>query len=109
VLVAGLAVVAAATGFAACGDSGGPPRPTDPVLSQGYDVYNARCASCHGKGGGGGLGPKLAGTVTARYPDIADQETVIRDGKGSMPKFSTSLSAEEITAVARYEREVLGQ
>ena len=108
VLVAGLVVAVGATAVAACGGSAAPPRPSDPVLAQGQDVYNARCASCHGRGGGGGIGPKLAGVVAERYPDIADQEAVIRNGKGSMPKFDTSLTAEEITAVARYEREVLG-
>ena len=35
---------------------------------------------------------------------------MIANGRGSMPKFggSTGLSDEQITAVARYEREVLG-
>jgi mono/diheme cytochrome c family protein len=58
------------------------------------------------------MGPKLAGVVANRYPNIEDQMAVIRDGKSSMPAFggssSSALSDEDIEAVARYEREVLG-
>jgi mono/diheme cytochrome c family protein len=112
-LFAGLAVVAAATTFAACSGSSAPPTPTDPVLAQGQTIYNQKCASCHGTGGNGGMGPKLAGVVANRYPDIEDQKAVIAEGKGSMPGFASEgggsgLSDDEITAVARYEREVLG-
>jgi mono/diheme cytochrome c family protein len=113
-LLAGLLLVVAATVAAACGGSGGsaPPTPTDPVLARGAQIYSQKCASCHGKGGGGGMGPKLAGVVANRYPDIADQMAVIRDGRSSMPGFggssSSALSDDDIEAVARYEREVLG-
>jgi mono/diheme cytochrome c family protein len=78
------------------------------VLAQGQQIYKANCATCHGQAGGGGIGPKLAGLVEKRYPDIADQEAVIINGRSSMPKFGNRLSAEEINAVARYEREALG-
>ena len=61
-----------------------------------------------GQAGGGGLGPKLAGLVEKKYPNIADQEAVIANGRSSMPKFGSRLSPAEINAVARYEREVLG-
>jgi mono/diheme cytochrome c family protein len=56
------------------------------------------------------MGPKLAGVVANRYPNIEDQKAVIANGNGSMPKFggANGLSDEQITAVARYEREVLG-
>jgi mono/diheme cytochrome c family protein len=107
-LVAGLLVVAVATVFAACGGSSAPATPADPVLAHGQDIYNSKCASCHGKGGNGGLGTKLAGVVANRYPDIDDQKAVIENGKGSMPAWKDKLSDDDITAVARYEREVLG-
>jgi mono/diheme cytochrome c family protein len=54
------------------------------------------------------MGPKLAGVVAKVYPNIADQEAVISNGRGSMPAWKGKLSADDITAVARYEREVLG-
>ena len=107
-LVAGLVVVAVATAFAACGGSSAPATPADPVLAHGQDIYNSKCASCHGKGGNGGLGPKLAGVVANRYPNIDDQKAVIADGRGSMPAWKDKLSDDDMTAVARYEREVLG-
>ncbi len=107
--VVGVALVCSATFVAACGGQSTPATPSDPVLAQGQQIYNANCSSCHGKGGGGGLGPKLAGVVAARFPDIADQEAVISQGRDQMPSFSKKLTADEINAVARYEREVLGQ
>jgi len=107
-LVAGLLVVAVATLFAACGGSSAPATPADPVLAHGQDIYSSKCASCHGKGGNGGLGPKLAGVVANRYPNIDDQKAVIENGRGSMPGWKDKLSDDDITAVARYEREVLG-
>jgi mono/diheme cytochrome c family protein len=108
-LFAGLVVAGAATVFAACGGGqSAPPTPTDPVLAQGQQIYNQKCASCHGKGGGGGMGPKLANVVEARYPNIADQIAVISEGRGGMQSFKDQLTEEEMNAVARYEREVLG-
>lgn len=82
--------------------------PADPVLAEGQQLYNANCASCHGRSGGGGLGPKLSGgVVVANYPDIADQEAVIANGRGSMPAFGKRFTGEQITAVVRYTRESL--
>jgi mono/diheme cytochrome c family protein len=82
--------------------------PSDPVLAEGQSIYNQNCASCHGANGGGGFGKKLAGVVVTKYPNIADQEALIENGKGSMPAFGSKLTAEQITAVTRYTREVLG-
>jgi len=112
-LFAGLAVVAVATTFAACGAGSTPATPSDPVLAEGQTIYSQKCASCHGQGGNGGMGPKLAGVVANRYPNIEDQEAVIASGRSSMPAFKSDgkgsgLTDEQITAVARYEREVLG-
>ena len=111
-LLAGLVVVGAATVFAACGGQSAPATPSDPVLAKGPQIYSQKCASCHGQGGNGGMGPKLAGVVANRYPNIEDQMNVIRSGRGSMPAFggtsASALSDSDIEAVARYEREVLG-
>jgi len=109
VLLASGVLIAGATVFSACASGGSSEAvPSDPVLAQGQQIYTQNCASCHGQGGGGGLGPKLAGLVEQKYPNIADQEAVIANGRSSMPKFSGRLSAAEINAVARYEREALG-
>jgi mono/diheme cytochrome c family protein len=85
----------------------GPDGKPDPVLAVGRDVFGARCASCHGSGGGGGTGPRLAGTVLETYPDVADQALVVTDGRQSMPAFGGTLNNEQIEAVVRYTREVL--
>jgi mono/diheme cytochrome c family protein len=89
--------------------AGGPPTPNDPVLAQGQQIYTARCASCHGVSGGGGIGPALAGRMTERFPDSADQAALIANGvQGtSMRAFGEVLSASEIEAVVRYTRETL--
>lgn len=47
------------------------------------------------------------GRVLDRFPDAADQEALIRDGRGGMPSYAGRLSDEQITAVVRYTREVL--
>lgn len=86
----------------------GPDGEPDQELARGRDVYGARCSNCHGSSGGGGTGPRLAGTVVETYPDPADQATVIREGRNNMPSFGGTLTDEAIDAVVRYTREVLG-
>ena len=88
----------------------GPDGQPDSELSMGREVYSQRCANCHGAGGGGGTGPKLAdGKVIEQYPDPAEQRRLIAQGRNAMPAFSGSLSSAELDAVVRYTREVLSQ
>jgi len=108
VLVSAVAVVSLAAATVACSGSSAPETPTDPVLAEGQEIYNRNCASCHGTAGqGGGIGPRLAGQVTESFPDIADQEQLIADGKGNMPGWEDRLTPEQIEAVTRYTRESL--
>ena len=74
----------------------------------GQAIFVTRCASCHGADGGGGFGPTLAGVVVSRYPNPADQEAVVANGRGSMPSFAGSLTPAQITAVVAYTRTNLG-
>lgn len=74
------------------------------LVSAGEPVYDARCATCHGADGGGGIGPALAGRVVAAFPTMADQVAVVRDGQGGMPDFGDVLTTEEIDAVVAYTR-----
>jgi mono/diheme cytochrome c family protein len=110
VLASAVAVVGLAGALAACSSTETPATPTDPVLAEGQQIFNRNCASCHGTAGQGGIGPRLAGEVTEDFPDIADQEQFISEGKGSMPGFGgpNRLTPEQIEAVARYTRESLG-
>ncbi len=92
----------------------------------GEQVYADNCASCHGGGGEGGVGPALD-TVTETFVDPATQVewvTIGSDGwleahgdtygdtakpvAGGMPAFEGTLSAEEIDSVVAYERETFG-
>jgi mono/diheme cytochrome c family protein len=106
---------------------------TDPVLLEGEGIFAQSCASCHGNEGGGGIGRTLnAGEVVLTFPDPADHLAFVATGSpaagtpygnperpggqhiardtagGAMPAFGDSLSEEELLAVVRYEREILG-
>jgi len=109
------AAVVAAVVIGACGggsEATGPPVPTgeqanDPALHDGRSVYLRSCAPCHGLTGQGASGPRLAGEMVGRYPDVADQRAVIASGPGVMPAFENQLSTDELDAIVRYTREVL--
>jgi mono/diheme cytochrome c family protein len=96
-------------------------------LAQGALTYSS-CASCHGGGGGGGVGPALnGGAVLKTFPNIADQMYWVIEGTagfkelgiptygaqnkpvgggGVMPAWDT-LTAKELIAVIRHERDTL--
>ena len=75
---------------------------------RGEAIFATRCASCHGTDGSGGFGPALAGVVTDRFPDAADEIVVVTNGQGAMPSFADSLTPEQIAAVVDYTRTDLG-
>ena len=106
-----VALALSVTLVVACSSGEAGPKPTDPQLALGWQVYKDHCATCHGDTGGGGAGPKLAGTVVADFPNIGDQITIIENGKGggAMPAWKGSLSPQEIEAVAEYTRKCLGK
>ena len=97
----------------ACASSGEAPMPSgadanDPTLLSGRAIWVQRCARCHGPAGKGGAGPRLAGRVTAAYPDVAAEIAVVRDGRGSgMPAWKNLLSEADIAAVVEYTRRAL--
>jgi mono/diheme cytochrome c family protein len=63
----------------------------------GAEVFAANCASCHGRDGGGGIGPNLQDV-----DDTALVVTTVSNGRGSMPSFGSRLDEAEIEAVADY-------
>ena len=77
---------------------------TDQLLAGGAEIYDQRCASCHGSEGQGGQGPRLAGTVVINYPDAAEQIDLVTNGRNAMPPFALSLTDEEIAAVVSFTR-----
>ncbi|MGH9245025.1 MAG: c-type cytochrome, partial [Acidimicrobiales bacterium] len=111
-----------------------PPTDTEGPLAVGRAIYTGNCAVCHGATGGGGAGPALTdGDTVLTFPDFRDHAAWVVNGaaqganpdgsygdpdreggprtvaefSGIMPAFG-DLTPEELLAVVRYEREVLG-
>jgi cytochrome c551 len=72
----------------------------------GAAIYSANCAACHGADGSGGAGPDLRGIGEAHTLDELIQ--VITDGRGAMPAWRNTLSAEQIRSVATYVSQIPG-
>ena len=72
-------------------------------FEQGQQLYETRCARCHGTTGDGSppTFPALSGND--RLADAARIVTVLRQGSGSMPPFP-ALTAAETSSVATYVR-----
>ncbi|MEM8924932.1 MAG: cytochrome c [Actinomycetota bacterium] len=102
-------LVVVAVVIAGCTGGEVPAAPADDeVLVLGAELYANNCRACHGPAGGGGVGTALnEGLVVERYPDIADQIALVRNGVRAMPAFGEKLSDDELEAVVRYTREVL--
>ncbi|WP_237724714.1 c-type cytochrome [Deinococcus alpinitundrae] len=62
-------------------------------------VYAANCASCHGAGGRGGIGPNLHESRLSR----AALQSVIQNGKGAMPAFPNIKGAPLSALLTRLE------
>lgn len=107
-----------------------PTREAEGPLAAGSAIYAGQCASCHGAGGGGGVGYQLnEGEVVRTFPTVeghvawvvngtentganygaADRPggQRVTGGQGVMPSFA-SLSAAEMLEVVLYERNAHG-
>lgn len=79
------------------------------AMTLGKEVYDTRCAMCHGAEGQGGVGPAFAGTDLANNPDRRlEHLDIVVNGKGGMPAQKAILNAKEIAAVVTYERNAFG-
>jgi len=84
-----------------------------PVRAEGKEVFAANCVACHGTSGEGN-GPaavafnpppsNLTDPEVTKNRSINDLVRAIATGKGGMPAFGASLSAEDLEAVAEYIR-----
>jgi mono/diheme cytochrome c family protein len=98
-----------------------PPKEDQGPLALGAEIYKG-CASCHGAGGGGGVGPDLH-PVLETWPDYRDHMMWVRLGDtgwpgptyGAQGKQKTSgmpphpqLSDAELAQVVLYERVTFG-
>ena len=107
---------------------------TDPILKEGEGIYAVQCSGCHSGDGSGGQGrPLKNGEVLLTFPNPQDHIAWVTGGSasvgvgnpygdpkrpggqhvagetagGEMPAFGGTLTADQIIAVVRYEREVL--
>lgn len=100
-------------------------QPPDPFIT-GRGVYGNLCSVCHGDAGQGLVGPSLKG-VNETFPSCDDQVQWITLGStrwqgeigdrygatskpvaGGMPSMESELTADEIVAVAAFERSQFG-
>ena len=74
------------------------------------DVYKAKCAACHGTGGAGdttvGRNMKVRDLSSDDVQKQSDAEltTIIKNGKGKMPKYEGKLTDQQITDLVKYIR-----
>ncbi len=79
------------------------------LTKKGEAVYQKSCQSCHQKDGAGmpPTFPALKGSPVAKG-DINKQVDLLLKGKGMMPAFGKTLSAEDFAAVLAFTRNSLG-
>jgi cytochrome c oxidase cbb3-type subunit 2 len=101
------------------------PLAGDPIaIKQGAALYQQHCASCHGAGGQGGIGPSLIDNtflyIGGDMPDDdyfeiinnGTQPGMVEDGrtaKGGMPSYSSSMDKNKIWALVSYIRSLKGK
>jgi mono/diheme cytochrome c family protein len=112
-----LTAVATCSGLAGCthlkyGFAKNPLEPTAETLSQGKDLYERHCSSCHGEGaaGDGNAGKGLPATPTnlvmaqRNWSDGVFHIRMIAKPKNGMPSFRETLLENERWRVVHYVR-----
>lgn len=84
--------------LAACGGGGDEAGGGDTAGADPEKLFNQKCSSCHGGNLEGGVGPKLSDVGTRLSQE--DIESVIANGKGSMPP--KLLEGDDASAVAEW-------
>jgi cytochrome c oxidase cbb3-type subunit III len=76
----------------------------------GRELYSARCVSCHGSAGEGGIGPNLTDRYWLHGGKLTQVALTITQGvpdKG-MPPWGAALRPEEVSSVVAYLRSIAG-
>jgi cytochrome c oxidase subunit II len=69
----------------------------------GTEEWEGVCAKCHGLGGQGGIGPRIAGAPTLTSPtDLAE---LVRNGRGQMPAVGAGWTDQQVAALAAFLKE----
>jgi mono/diheme cytochrome c family protein len=87
-----------------------PVKPTKASIQKGKEIYEKKCALCHGVKGDGkgptsaGLNPRPTNFKQSHGESMTDGEHFwkITTGRGSMPSFEKDLTAEERWQVVNY-------
>lgn len=79
-------------------------------LQVGKSVFSRHCAQCHGKDGGGQVGPNLTDDAYKNVSDVGDIVTVLQRGagNGAMPAWQDRLSINELVLTAAYAASLRG-
>jgi mono/diheme cytochrome c family protein len=85
-------------------------KPTEAAIQKGKEIYESKCAACHGVNGdgkgpaGAGLNPKPANFRESLAEKITDGEFFwkITTGRGPMPSFEKQLTRTERWEVINY-------
>jgi cytochrome c6 len=77
-------------------------------------AYRTKCAMCHGPDGSGSEVGKSMHVPDLRSPEVqklpdAQLAQIISDGKGGMPPFKNSLSAEQVNSLVAHIRSLRGK
>ncbi len=81
-----------------------------PSINAGQSLYDANCAACHARDGGGGVGPNLTDNYWIHGGSISDIFTVVKYGvieKGMIP-WEDQLSPLEMQQVSSYVMTLVG-
>jgi cytochrome c oxidase cbb3-type subunit 3 len=89
-----------ATGAAYQGTSG---HKVDSYVAAGKKLYGNLCASCHGEGGKGGVGPNLTISKYKYGKSRLDITKTISEGRpGGMPAFSSQIDKEQVESLVEF-------
>jgi len=82
------------------------PPPVTADAGNGRMVYDVACTFCHGEDGAGGHG---GGPTLLTQRDAAAVARIVAEGRGDMPPFGATLSADQISNVSAFIVERLGR
>ena len=69
----------------------------------GEEEWEGVCAKCHGLGGEGGIAPRIAGSPI--LSDAEALESIVRNGRRTMPPVGSQWTDEQVDALTAYLRE----
>jgi cytochrome c oxidase cbb3-type subunit 3 len=72
-------------------------------VAVGKNLYDSLCASCHGEGGKGGVGPNLTLSKFKYGKTRLDLTKTISEGRpGGMPAFSSQIDKEQVEGLVEF-------